>query len=103
MCEIKPQKEDHNRTHITIAGNHIVFPGEVATPTASLELVKLTVNSVLSRLGTKFCSFDIANFYLGTPMERPEYVKIKFTNIPQKFTDEYNLLVYKYKGWIFFR
>ena len=48
ICEIRPQKEDQNRTRITIAGNRIVFPGEVTTPSASLELVKLIVNSVLS-------------------------------------------------------
>ena len=41
VCEIKPQKEDQNCTRITIAGNRIVFPGEVATPTASLKLVNL--------------------------------------------------------------
>ena len=86
-----------------MAGNRIIFPGEVATPTASLELVKLFVNSVLSRPNAKFCSFDIANFYLGTPMERPEYVKIKLEDIPQEFIDEYNLLAYAHNGWIFFR
>ena len=102
VCEIKPHKEDPNRTRITVAGNRIIFPGEVATPTASLELVKLFVNSVLSRPNAKFCSFDIANFYLGTPMERPEYVKIKLDDIPQEFIDEYNLLAYAHNGWIFF-
>jgi hypothetical protein len=102
MCEIKPHKEDPNRTRITIAGNRIIVPGEVSTPTASLRLVKLTVNSVLSRPDTKCCSFGIANFYLGTPMERPEYVKIKLTDIPQEFIDEYNLLTYEYNGWVFF-
>ena len=27
VCEIKPQKEDPNRTRITVAGNRIIFPG----------------------------------------------------------------------------
>ena len=74
----------------------------MATPTASLKLVKLIVNSVLSRLGTKFCSFDVKNFYLGMPMDRPEYVKIKLTNIPQEFIDEYNLLEFEHNRWVFF-
>ena len=102
MCEIKPHKEDPNRTCITIADNRIIFPGEVSTPTASLDLVKLIINSVLSRPGAKFCNFDIANVYLGTPMEHPEYVKIKLLDIPQEFIDKYNLLAYKYNGWVFF-
>ena len=70
VCDIRPQKEDQNRTRITIAGNHIVFPGEVATPTASLELVKLIANSFLSCLGAKLCSFNVKNFYLKTPINR---------------------------------
>ena len=61
------------------------------------------INSVLSRPNTKFCSFDIANFYLGTPTQRPEYVKIKLEDIPQEFIDEYNLLAYAHHGWVFLK
>ena len=74
----------------------------MATPTASLELVKLIINSVLSCPGANFYSFDVKNFYLGTPMDCPKYVKIKLTNIPQEFIDEYNLLEFEHNGWIFF-
>ena len=35
-------------------------------------------------------------------MERPEYVKIKLSDIPQDFIDEYNLLECEYNGWVFF-
>ena len=48
VCKVKTHKEDPNRTHMTIAGNRIIFPGEVSTPISSLELVKLIINSVLS-------------------------------------------------------
>ena len=88
VCEVRPQKADPHRTRITIAGNHICYPGDVSTGTASLELVKLMLNSVLSCKGAKFACFDISNFYLGTPMGRPEYVKIKISGIPQEFIDE---------------
>ena len=59
---------------ITIGGNRITFPGNVGTPTASLELAKLVFNNVLSCLGAKFTTFDICNFYLKPPLDRPEYV-----------------------------
>eukprot|EP00957_Ditylum_brightwellii_P106454 8121130-Ditylum_brightwellii.AAC.1 len=36
-------------------------------------------------------------------MEHPEYGKIKLTDIPQEFMDEYNLYVYEYKAWVFFK
>ena len=30
-------------------------------------------------------------FYLATPMDRSEYVRIKISNIPSGFIEEYNL------------
>ena len=83
VCEVRPQKEDPNRTWITIGGNRIIYPGEVSTPTASLELVKLIINSVLSCHGAKFACFDVKKFYLETPMDRSEFVKIKIEDILQ--------------------
>eukprot|EP00804_Cyclotella_cryptica_P019534 CCRYP_014300-RA/>CCRYP_014300-RA protein AED:0.25 eAED:0.24 QI:0/0/0/0.8/0.25/0/5/0/514 len=91
VCKVRPEKDDPDRTRITIAGNRICYPGDVGTKTAPLELVKLMINSVLSRQGAKFCTFDISNFYLQTPLDRPEYIKIKITDIPQAFINEYNL------------
>ena len=35
-------------------------------------------------------------------MERHEYVKIKLTDIPQEFIDEYNLHAFAYNGWVYF-
>jgi hypothetical protein len=35
---------------------------------------------------------DVKNFYLGTPMESFEYMRIPITLIPQVITDQYKLL-----------
>ena len=86
---------------INIGGNRITFPGDVGTPTASLELAKLVFNSVLSRPSAKFTTFDICNFYLQTPLDRPEYARIKLSDIPEEFTLEYNLLSYARDGWVY--
>ncbi len=48
VCEVCPDKDDTNRKQITIGGNRICYPGDVGTNTASLELLKLLLNSVLS-------------------------------------------------------
>ena len=48
VCEYRPDKDDPNRTCITISGGHILVPFDVSTPTGSLELVKLMINSVIS-------------------------------------------------------
>ena len=49
VCEYRPVKDDPNRTRITIVGGHTLVNFDVYTPTGSLELVKLMINSVLSR------------------------------------------------------
>ena len=36
-------------------------------------------------------------------MERYEYFKIKLTDIPQEFIEEYNLHAFAYKGWVYFK
>ena len=72
VWEYRPDKDDPNRTRITLAGGHICVPYDVSTPTGSLELVKMMINSVLSRRNAKFAAFDVKNFYLDTPMGNPE-------------------------------
>ena len=53
VCEIRADKDDPNRTRITIAGGRIVYHDDVATRTGGLELVKLVINSVLLKRGAK--------------------------------------------------
>ena len=84
VCEFKPHKEDPNRMRITVACSQICYPRDVGTPTGSLELVKLIINSVLSCRNARFVSYDYKNFYLQTPMERSKYVRIKLLDIPQE-------------------
>ena len=85
ICKVKPHREDPNRTHITITGSQNFYPGDVGTPTGSLNLVKLIINSVLSRPNARFVCFDLKKMYLQNPMERSKYVQIKLPNIPQEF------------------
>ena len=68
---------------ITVAGSQIFYPRDVGTPTVSLDFVKLIINSVLLRRNARFFPFDFKKNYLQTPMERSEYVRIKFWDIPQ--------------------
>ena len=101
VCTFRPDKADPNCTHITIAGQNIKYPGDIGTKTASLDLVKLLLNSVLSHQGAKFVTFDIRNYYLQTPLDRPEYIRIKLSDIPQDFSDEYNLHDFvDANGWV---
>ena len=103
MCEVRPQKSDPYRTRITIGGNRIAYPGDAGTRTGSIETFKLLINITLSTPGADLACFDIANFYLGTPLDRPEFVKIQLSVIPDEFVDEYNLITLAYNGWVYFK
>jgi hypothetical protein len=103
VCEVRPEKDNPNRTRITIGGNCICYPGNVGTNTASLKLVKLLLNSVLSWKGARFSSINLKNFYFDIPMPDPEYVQIKIADIPEEFIKEYNLAGQDRDGWIYFK
>jgi len=103
VCEIRKGKDDENCTRITVGGNLIRYPGDAGTNTASLELIKLMLNSVISRKGARFACINIKKFYLDTPMKDPEYVRIKISDIPEEFILEYGLAGKEDKnGWIYF-
>ena len=36
-------------------------------------------------------TMDISNFYLMTPLKRPEYIKMWLSDIPDKVIEEYGL------------
>ena len=48
-------------------------------------------NSVISTRGARYMCADAGNFYLATPLERHQYMKISINLIPQEFIDLYKL------------
>jgi hypothetical protein len=91
VCSVRPEKKEKNRTRFTVGGNRINYPGEVATPTADMLVAKMLFNSVISTKGARFMTMDISNFYLMTPLTRPEYIRISLKDIPEEIIIEYKL------------
>jgi hypothetical protein len=87
----QPEKDDPNQTRLTVGGNRIVHHGNVNTPTVKMMTVKMHLNSVLSTKEAQYCTFDLKDFYLNMPMERPEYMRMKLSHLPQEFVNLYNL------------
>ena len=52
---------------------------------------KILLNSIISTHGAHFMTIDIKDFYLNTPMDRPEFMRLKMANIPKDFIELYNL------------
>ena len=92
VCKYKPHKFEKNRARLVVGGDKVDYPFEVSTPTSDITSLKCLINSVLSTPNAKFLSLDIRDFYLETPMKRPEYMKLPIDIIPQEIIDQYNLL-----------
>ena len=90
-CTERLDKTETKRSHFVAGDNQINHSGEVATPTANMLVAKILINSVISIRRARFMTMDISNFYLNTPMARPEYIRIKLSNIPDKIIKEYKL------------
>ena len=93
QCNERPEKKERNRSRFVAGGNLLkgTYPGDTGTPTAEMLVAKILFNSVVSTRKAKFMTMDISNFYLNTPMKRPEYIRIKVSDIPDEIVNEYNL------------
>ena len=103
VVSYRPQKTEKHRSRLTVGGDRINYPFDVSTPTSDLTTIKLLWNSVLSTPGAKFFGLDVANFYLGTPMERPEFMRLPYNIIPQEIKTAYKLEKLVQDGWIYVR
>ena len=80
------EKEDAtgNRTYRvrgTIGGDRINYPGETSANTAAMPVVKILLQSVVSD-DSNWMTLDIKDYYLNTPLSRPEYIRIQRKLIP---------------------
>ena len=79
------------RVRGTIGGDKVDYDGETKALTATMEEVKILLNSTVSTPGAEFIALDIRNFYLGTPLLRKEYMRISRKHLPKQTVDKYNL------------
>ena len=101
VVDFRPQKTDPNCVRITAGGNLIKYPSELTTCTADLTTPKVIWNSVLSTKDAKFMGIDIKNFYLGTPLDRYEYMKLPMHLFPQHIIDQYRLKEREKGGYVY--
>jgi hypothetical protein len=101
VCDVRPQKAEHERTRLTVGGNLINYDGDVSTQTPDLTTSKIIWNSVISTLHAEYMCLDLKNFYLGTPMKEYEYMRLYISDIPEEIINQYNLCVIADKDWMY--
>jgi hypothetical protein len=88
VVDIHPNKTETLQVHLTVGGNLIQYPGDLSTRSADLTTSKCLWNSTISTEGDKYMCLDVKNFYLGTPMDSFEYIRIPIKFISQEIIDE---------------
>jgi hypothetical protein len=101
VCDVRPHKDETERTRLTVGGNLINYPYSVSTKTADLTTTKLLFNSVVSTPNAKYMCMDVKNFYLNSPMPRYEYMKIPVELIPAEIMTAYNLHEKVHNGYVY--
>jgi hypothetical protein len=91
VVDIRPQKDEPERTRLTVGGNLIDYPGDVSTKTAGLTTANILFNSVVSTKDARFMCLDVKNIYLNTPMDRYEYMCMHIDLLPDEIILQYNL------------
>ena len=91
VVDSREQKQEKECTRITVGGNLVNYPENVLTKTAEISTTKILINSTISTPNAKFRVLDIGNFYLGTPLQRYEYMFINIKAIPADIVKQYKL------------
>ena len=91
VSAFRPEKAKPYRIRWTVGGDKIDYPFEVSTKTADLTTAKLLFNSVLSTPEARFFGIDLKDFYLGTPMDRYEYMRVPIWMLPEAIIEQYQL------------
>jgi hypothetical protein len=69
------------------------YPGDLTANTADLTTIKVLLNATISEPESCFSTLDIKDYYLGTPLDRKEYMVMHRSQIPDAFFAEHPELV----------
>ena len=78
------------RTRLTIGGDRIQYPYDTAAVTAEMDAIKILLNCMISE-NAEWSTIDLTDFYLGTDLPHPEYIRIPRNLIPNKVINFYDL------------
>lgn len=85
----------------TAGGDRINYTGPTSAQTAAMPVVKLLLHSVVSE-HKSWMTIDIKDYYLNTPLLRPEFIRIPLRMIPTVTMDNHSLHSYVQQDAILF-
>ena len=93
VLDHRPLKTEPYRVRITVGGDKLNYDLDAGSPAANLIETKLLINSTIShaKQGARFMTTDIKDYFLASPMENPEYMKVHLRHIPQDIRLKYKI------------
>ena len=93
VLDYRPLKTEPHRVRITVGGDRLTYTSDAGSPAANLLETKLLVNSTISDAskGARFMSADLKDFFLATPMDGEEYMKVQYKHFPNDIRKRYKL------------
>jgi len=85
----------------TAGGDRINYDGPTKANTAALSTVKILLQSVVSD-NASFMTLDIKDFYLMTPLPRPEYIRMPLKFLSDTILDKHNLRPFIHNNSVLF-
>ena len=81
--KVKPGGESEYRVRGTYGGDISDYTGPTAAQTADMVSIKTLLNATVSE-DADWMTMDIKDFYLGTPLPHPEYMRVHIDQMPQR-------------------
>ena len=106
VCDHRPLKSVPWRVRIVVGGDRLSYPDDPTSPSCGLLETKIILNSAISdaKRGVRFCTVELKDHFLGSPMQRLEYMKVPFARFPPDIVQRYNLDALKTEdGFIYIR
>ena len=93
VIDYRPLKSEPHRVRITVGGDKLSYTLDSGSPAANLLETKVLINSTISdaHKGARFMCADIKDYFLASPMEDPEYMRVKYNFFPEDIRIKYQL------------
>ena len=93
ICDYRPLKAETHRVRLTVGSDRLDYAKDAGSPAASLLETKLIINSTISdaKENARFLCADLKDFFLATPMEDPEFMRVKYKYFPTDIRQRYNI------------
>ena len=105
VCDIRPLKQETHSVRMVVGGDKLTYHEDTGSPAASLLETKILGNSVISDAakGAQFLTCDLKDFFLATPMAKPEFMKIPLRVIPSDIQQQYHLSELQHNNYVFIK